>query len=86
MAMPERGRFAWGDALVGTTRPEGLPVSAVVAALVRRIDGRATIAELAQTLRSGVQGGGGVDLQPVVEAAVRTLYEDGLIDRVMVPS
>lgn len=77
-AVPEEGRFGWGEVLSAPTRPEGLPVSRAVAELTRAIDGTKTVEELAV----GLARRGGTDLsrvRPVVDAAVRALYEEGLI-------
>ena len=41
----EGGEFVWGDVLVSGNRPEGTPISALVARLLAALDGRRSLAE-----------------------------------------
>ena len=65
------GVFEWGFGLVTAGHPEGLPCSGLVAALVSRMDGVRTVAELVSELGAGAEGS--------VLAALGILYGDGAV-------
>ncbi len=48
------GEFQWSEALISPQRPEGVPVSRMVAALVSEIDGRTAARDLAARLSGGI--------------------------------
>ena len=49
------GEFQWSAVLTSDERPEGAPVSRMVAALAASVDGEATVAALAERLTRGVE-------------------------------
>ena len=73
------GEFVWGHVLTTPDRPEGMPCSELVGALVSRIDGRATVADIL----SGVYDTYSERQRPQVAAAalnaLRILYVDGAV-------
>jgi flavin-dependent dehydrogenase len=77
--MPERGRFAWSDVVVSPMRPEGSPISPMVAAIIDQIDGRLTVAEVARRLGGALNPQQREELDRLVSFAVGTLYIEGAI-------
>ena len=76
----EAGEFVWADVLTGPDRPEGTPLSALVARLVRSLDRDRPVRELLTALAAEAD----VDLDaatlvPVALAALRVLYVDGAL-------
>lgn len=78
--VPERGRFVWGEVITSPMRPEGAPVSGLVADMVRQIDGRRSVAELAAGAAKRVGRDRASDLRRLVATAVGTLYVEGAIE------
>ena len=73
------GEFVWGHVLTTPDRPEGMPCSDLVGALVSRIDGRATVAHILTALCHPYPA----DRRPQIAAAalnaLRILYTDGAV-------
>jgi flavin-dependent dehydrogenase len=84
-AVPDRARFVRGHALFSTARPEGLPVSALVAQAIGAIDGTRTVSALTEEIRATLSASDPVSIARVVEEAVATLYADGMIARLDFP-
>jgi hypothetical protein len=61
-------------------RPEGAPCSALVAELLGRVDGRRSVRELIDALRTELDAGAGGDLEGSVTAALEILYVDGTVE------
>ncbi len=74
------GEFVWGYTLTTTSQPEGTPCSNLVAQLVSRIDGVATVGQLMARLGSLVEVDRIEDLQRSVLATLQILYVDGTVD------
>ena len=49
------GEFQWSAVLTSDERPEGAPISRMVAALAASVDGKATVAELSERLTRGIE-------------------------------
>jgi hypothetical protein len=77
--MPERGRFAWSDVVITPMRPEGAPVSPLVAAIIDRVDGRLTVAEIARRMSGPLTPDQREELDRLVAYAVGTLYVEGAV-------
>jgi len=73
------GQFEWGAVISSPSRPQGAPISMVVAALASRIDGRSTVRTLLEDLFTGVSEPQRVQLLPGMLTALRVLYIDGMI-------
>ena len=73
------GQFEWGAVMTSTSRPQGAPISMVVAALATRIDGRRTVRALLEDLFEGVPEQQQTQLLPGLLTALRVLYVDGMI-------
>lgn len=71
------GEFAWGQVLSTPARPEGSPVSLLVATLFEMLDGERNVAQLLQSMHEA-QGGGESIVQTTL-AALQILYIDGAI-------
>lgn len=71
------GEFAWGQVLSTPSRPEGTPVSPLVATLFGMLDGETNVARLLQSTHQ-MQGGGEAVVQTTL-AALQILYVDGAI-------
>ncbi|MDZ7727336.1 MAG: tryptophan 7-halogenase [Dehalococcoidia bacterium] len=50
------GEFEWGDVVSTEQRPEGTPVSPLVATLFRQLDGQRTLGSILQELTAGAEG------------------------------
>ena len=74
------GEFAWGYTLTTGGQPEGTPCSNLVAQLVSRIDGVATVEQLLAQLGALVQPDRIEDLQRSVLATLQILYVDGTVE------
>ncbi len=75
------GQFEWGAVISSPSRPQGAPISMLIAALASRIDGRSTVRALLDALFEGVDEQQQAQLLPGLLAALRVLYVDGMIAR-----
>jgi flavin-dependent dehydrogenase len=73
------GEFVWGIVLSTPARPEGTPLSGLVARVVARIDGRCTVAELLESIAAELPPQQVAHALSSVLTAVRILYTDGAI-------
>ena len=73
------GEFHWGYALLTASHPEGLPCSALVAAIVARLDGQTPVASLLSQLSDGVDESQRPQLAANILAALQILYVDGTV-------
>jgi flavin-dependent dehydrogenase len=73
------GQFEWGAVIASTARPQGAPISMLVAALATRIDGQRTVRSLLDDLFTGVSRQQQGQLLPGLLTALRVLYVDGMI-------
>ena len=81
-----QGRFEWGHAIVSTAHPEGVPCSQLVAELVRRIDGRRTLREIAANMVGELGAMAGPALDEALTSAAGILYVDGTIAALEAPA
>ena len=72
--------FEWGYVLTSNTRPEGVACSGPVAELLRRIDGRRTVAKLIQSMTATYPRDARARVSEQLLFAVRTLYVEGAIE------
>ena len=70
-----------GYGLVTAGHPEGLPCSALVAGLLHRLDGRATVAEVIGGLGAGVAPAVARQIEQSAMQALHILYVDGALMR-----
>ena len=73
------GEFEWGNVITSSARPEGTPVSDVVAELLRRMDGETPVRELVRALTANQPVGRAERIERGALMAVQTLYIDGAI-------
>ncbi len=77
------GEFQWGHVLARPSRPEGTECSDLVAVLLSRVDGRASVAELIAGLSAGLSSVSSAtqreQIQQSVVNALQILYIDGAI-------
>ncbi len=73
------GQFEWGAVISSPSRPQGAPISMLVAALASRIDGSSTVRALLDDLLQGVEEQQRIQLLPGLLTALRVLYVDGMI-------
>ena len=73
------GQFEWGAVVSSPSRPQGAPISLVVARLVQGIDGRQTAREVIEAMLEGVSEQQRAQLLPGLLTALRVLYVDGMI-------
>ena len=73
------GQFEWGAVMSSPSRPQGAPISMLVAALATRIDGQRTVRALLDDLFEGVSEQQQAQLLPGLLTALRVLYVDGMI-------
>lgn len=73
------GEFEWGAVVSSPSRPQGAPISLVVARLVQGIDGRQTAREMINAMLEGVEDAQRAQLLPGLLTALRVLYIDGMI-------
>ena len=73
------GQFEWGAVISSPTRPQGAPISMLVAALATRIDGERPVRVLLADLLDGVEARQRAQLLPGLLTALRVLYVDGMI-------
>jgi FAD-dependent halogenase len=77
------GEFCWGYVLTTPARPEGTECSDLVAVLLSRIDGRATVGEIIAGLQSNVAEAQRAQVEGHALAALQVLYVDGAIAELM---
>ena len=77
------GEFVWGYTLTTRGQPEGTPCSNLVAQLVSRMDGAATVGQLMAQLGALVQTDRIEDLQRSVLATLQILYVDGTVEELV---
>ena len=75
------GEFEWGAVVSSPRRPQGAPISLVVARLVQGIDGEHTSREVIDEMLERVPAEQREQLLPGLLSALRVLYVDGMIDR-----
>ena len=75
------GEFEWGAVVSSPRRPQGAPISLVVARLVQGIDGQHTSREVIDEMLERVPAEQREQLLPGLLSALRVLYVDGMIDR-----
>ncbi|MDE2892879.1 MAG: tryptophan 7-halogenase [Chloroflexota bacterium] len=75
------GQFEWGAVISSSTRPQGAPISTLIAALATRIDGQRPVRVLLDDLLEGVEPRQRAQLLPGLLTALRVLYVDGMIAR-----
>jgi len=75
------GQFEWGAVISSSSRPQGAPISTLIAALASRIDGSRPVRDLLDDLLEGVDPQQRAQLLPGLLAALRVLYVDGMIAR-----
>ena len=73
------GQFEWGAVISSPSRPQGAPISMLVAALATRIDGQRTVRSLLDDLFEGVSQQQQTQLLAGLLTALRVLYVDGMI-------
>ena len=73
------GQFEWGAVISSPTRPQGAPISTLIAALATRIDGQRPVRDLLDDLLEGVEPRQRAQLLPGLLTALRVLYVDGMI-------
>ena len=75
------GEFEWGAVVSSPSRPQGAPISLVVARLLQGIDGEHSAREVIDELLAGVAAAQRRELLPGLLTALRVLYVDGMIAR-----
>ena len=73
------GKFEWGAVISSAARPQGAPISTLVAALASRIDGQRPTRAILDDLLDGVPDRQRRQLLPGLLTALRVLYVDGMI-------
>jgi hypothetical protein len=73
------GSFAWGAVIASARRTEKVPVSGLVVAVLRALDGRRTLGEVADELAGG-DGARRTALRAHLPVLVETLHAEGAID------
>ena len=76
----EGGEFVWGDVLVSGNRPEGTPISALVARLVSALDGQSSLAEALKAVVAELPADRAGRMGAPLLATLGILYVDGVID------
>ena len=72
-------RFVWGVGLVTDGHPEGLPCSALVAQLLTRLNGGATVSDAVASLCRGMDPATARQVEQAAAQALQILYIDGAI-------
>ena len=80
------GEFVWGQVIATPERPEGAPVSDLVALVISRIDGSRTVGDLFDLLGERVPAEALDQLRPAVVQAMRLLHVEGVIERLDEPA
>ena len=75
------GKFVWGYGLATDGHPEGLPCSALVAGLLHRLDGAATVSAVIDGLCAGVEPATARQIAQAAVQALEILYVDGALNR-----
>ena len=74
-------QFQWSPLLITPNRPEGAPVSQLVAALVSRMDRQHTVSQLLERLTAGVESDGQREIaSEVILSALRILHTEGAVE------
>lgn len=73
------GQFEWGAVISSPSRPQGAPISLLIASLASRIDGRSSVRQLLDDLLDGVSAQQRAQVLPGLISALRVLYVDGII-------
>ena len=74
-------QFQWSALLITPDRPEGAPVSQLVAALVSCIDGRQTVSQVLERLTAGIESVEQREMATeAMMSALRILHTDGVIE------
>ena len=73
------GEFEWGAVVSSPSRPQGAPISLVVARLLQSLDGQQTARAAIDTMLQGVAEPQRAQLLPGLLTALRVLYVDGII-------
>jgi flavin-dependent dehydrogenase len=76
----EGGEFVWGDVLVSGNRPEGTPISPLVARLLAALDGRRDLSGALESVVAGLPADRAAQLGAPLLATLGILYVDGVID------
>ena len=76
----EGGEFVWGDVLVSGSRPEGTPISPLVARLVTALDGRRSLAEALEDVVAELPADRAGRMGAPLLTTLGILYVDGVID------
>ena len=79
------GQFEWGAVISSPTRPQGAPVSTLVAALALRINGQRTVRQLLNDLLQGTTQQQTAQLLPGLLNTLRILYIDNIITNWQTP-
>ena len=80
-----KGEFVKGAVICGPQQAEDVPVSAAVAALAARIDGRTSLGEIASSLAPGSETEVRAKLERVAVDASRILFTEGVIEAFLEP-
>ena len=73
------GEFSWGQVIATPARPEGVPVSDLVALVLAQIDGHRTVGDLFNRLASRIPPETLDQLRPGLLHALRLLHVEGVI-------
>ena len=76
----EGGEFVWGDVLITGNRPEGTPISALVARLLTALDGRRSVGEALEAVVVGLPADRAGQLGAPLLTTLGILYVDGAIE------
>ena len=76
----EGGEFVWGDVLVSGNRPEGTPISPLVARLLAALDGRRRLVEALEDVVADLPADRAGRMGAPILATLGILYVDGVID------
>ena len=74
------GEFVWGHVVTSQSRPEGTPVSALVAELLRKVDGQRSVHSIAAELYAERPTLPLADVERTAATAAGILYIDGIIE------
>ena len=75
------GKFQWSDVLVSPQRPEGVPVSPLVASLILEIDGHISVRQIVERTAARVSGQSDDDgIAQAILSTLKILTVDGLIE------
>ena len=79
------GEFEWGAVVSSPSRPQGAPISLVVARLLQGLDGQQTARAAIEAMLQGVAEPQRAQLLPGLLTALRVLYVDGIIAEFRTP-